>query len=163
VYTLALPGERCGPAGRFGRPQYRIAADGRSSLDLRFVDAGCHVVKTDLETGEWSSVDGVAAPAVCSASRQIPAAHFATALRGYVREIEAAAARAGADPTAAYALWIGDDGRTQLRTKRLGGEALTVDVANFPVTTPLRRIEVSILGSVPRLEGTHSVQGLEPL
>ena len=41
-YALTLPGEACGQAGRFGRPQYRMSADGHSGIDLRFVGGGCH-------------------------------------------------------------------------------------------------------------------------
>ncbi len=47
-HSLSLPGETCGPPGRFGRPHYRIAADGRTALDLRFVDAGCEALRIDL-------------------------------------------------------------------------------------------------------------------
>jgi hypothetical protein len=163
IYTLALPGEPCGSPGRFGRPQYRIAADGRSSLDLRFVEGGCHVVRTDLETGKWNAIDGIDEPGVCSASRRVPATHFSAALRGYVRELETMAANSGADPAAAYVLRIETGGHTRLDTRNFQGEIVTIDVPAFPLTTPLRRIEVSILGSVPHVRSKASVQGLEPL
>ena len=64
-FALTLPGEACGQAGRFGRPQYRMTADGRSGLDLRFVGGGCHAVRIDLETGAWQTPRrGLAARAV---------------------------------------------------------------------------------------------------
>jgi len=160
IYTLALPGEPCGTPGRFGRPHYRIAADGRSSLDLRFVEGGCHVVQTDLESGKWTAIDAVDEPGVCSSSRRVPATHFAAALRGYVRDIESIAESSGADPSAAYALRIGPGG-TQLDTRDFHGEILTVGVPRFPISTPLRRIEVSVVGSAPRVHATGSE--LEPL
>lgn len=163
IYTLSLPGEPCGPPGRFGRPQYRIAADGRTSLDLRFVEGGCHIVRTDLENGSWSILDGVKEPAICSASRRVPASHFSTALRGYVHDIELAVTKLGADPASAYALRIEADGSTQLDTRGFSGEVLTGDLPPFPLKTPLRRIEVSILGSVPRVNPTRGVPGLQPL
>ncbi len=163
IYTLSLPGEPCGTPGRFGRPHYRIAADGRSSLDLRFVEGGCHVVRTDLENGNWASIDDVDEPGVCSASRRVPATHFSMALRGYVREVESIAANSGADPAAAYALRIEPGGRTQLDSRNFEGEIFTTDIPAFPLTTPLRRIEVSILGSVPHVHSTNNLQALEPL
>lgn len=120
-------------------------------------------MRTDLETGKWTRIDGVDGPGVCSASRRVPATHLSTALRGYVREVESIAANAGADPAAAYALRIEPGGRTQLDTRSFNGEILTIDVPRFPLTTPLRRIEVSILGSVSRVHSASRVQNLEPL
>jgi hypothetical protein len=145
-YTLSLPGEVCGPRGRFGRPQYRIAADGRTSLDLRFVDGGCHVVRTDLETGEWSILDAVDRAGVCRAARHVQPTEFRTALRGYTRELESAISEAGADPAAAYALRIEPDGTTRLDTRGFSGASMTIEVPRFPLDTPLRRIEISTLG-----------------
>jgi hypothetical protein len=160
---IELPGEPCGDPGRFGRPHYRIAADGRTSLDLRFVDNGCHVVRTDLETGDWSVLDVSERPGVCQSARRVPASHFTTALRGYARELAEAASGADADPAAAYALRIGEDGETELETRSFAGEPVTLQVSKFPLATPLRRIEVSILGGVPGTRGRSAVPGLEPL
>jgi hypothetical protein len=168
-YTLSLPGEVCGPRGRFGRPQYRIAADSRTSLDLRFVDGGCHVVRTDLETGAWSALDTVDRPGVCRAARRIQPTEFRTALRGYTRELESAIFEAGADPAAAYALRIEPNGTTQLDTRGFSGESMTIEVPRFPLDTPLRRIEITTLGGGPSVGGISSVRGanrhpgLEPL
>jgi len=158
-YTLPLPGEVCGPRGRFGRPQYRIAADSRTSLDLRFVDGGCHVVRTDLETGAWSALDSVEHSGVCRAARRVPPAEFRTALRGYTRELESAIFAAGADPAAAYALRIEPDGTTRLDTRGFSGEPMTIDVPRFPLGTPLRRIEITTLGGDSNLSGISNARG----
>lgn len=163
TYTLTLPGESCGSLGRFGRPHHRIAADGRSGFDLRFVGGGCRVVRTDLDDGHWEIVDGVDEPGICSSSRRVPATHLSAALRSYVRDVEAIAAGSGADPAAAYALRIEPGGVTRLETKTFRGEIVTIDVPEFPLATPLRRIEVSILGSVPRANDATNVRRLEPL
>jgi len=168
-YTLSLPGEVCGPRGRFGRPQYRIAADTRTSLDLRFVNGGCHVVRTDLETGEWSALDAVNRPGVCRAARRVPPAEFKTALRGYTSELESAIFKAGADPAAAYALRIESDGTTRLDTRGFSGEPMTLEVPRFPLDTPLRRIEITTLDSSSSIDGISKASGataspsLEPL
>jgi len=168
-YTLALPGEVCGPRGRFGRPQYRITADSRTSLDLRFVNGGCHVVRTDLENGEWSILDATDRPGVCRAARRVQPTEFQTALRGYTRELESAIFQAGADPAAAYALRIEADGTTRLDTRRFSGESMTIEVPRFPLDTPLQRIEVTTLGGDSNIGGISNVRGatarprLEPL
>jgi hypothetical protein len=168
-YTLSLPGEVCGPRGRFGRPQYRIAADSRTSLDLRFVNGGCHVVRTDLETGEWSILDAVDRAGVCRVARHIQPTEFKTALRGYTRELESAIFEAGADPTAAYALRIDPDGTTRLDTHGFFGASMTIEVPRFPLDTPLQRIEISTLGGGSNIGGISNASGatarprLEPL
>ena len=162
-YTLSLPGEVCGPRGRFGRPQYRIAADNRTSLDLRFVNGGCHVVLTDLETGEWSALDAVDRAGVCRAARRVQPAEFRTALRGYTRELESAIFEAGADPAAAYALRIEADGTTRLDTRGFYGESMTIEVPRFPLDTPLQRIEITTLGGVSNARGANAHPRLDPL
>jgi hypothetical protein len=168
-YTLSLPGEVCGPRGRFGRPQYRIAADSRTSLDLRFVNGGCHVVRTDLETGAWSVLDSVDRAGVCRAERHVQPTEFKTALRGYTRELESAIFEAGADPTAAYALRIEPDGTTRLDTRGFSGASITIEVPRFPLDTPLQRIEITTLGGGSSVGGISNASGatvrlrLEPL
>jgi hypothetical protein len=168
-YTLLLPGEVCGPRGRFGRPQYRIAADNRTSLDLRFVNGGCHVVRTDLETGVWSALDTVDRTGVCRAERSVQPAELKTALRGYVRELESAIFEAGADPAAAYALRIEPNGTTRLDTRGFSGESMTIEVPRFPLSTPLQRIEISTLGGgsnvggISNVRGANAHPGLDPL
>jgi hypothetical protein len=162
-YTVALPGEPCGPPGRFGRPQYRIAADSRTSLDLRFVDGGCHVIRTDLESGEWSALDAIDRPGICRSARRIQASEFKIALRGYASELEAAIFEAGADAAAAYALRIEPGGKVQLDTRGFSGEPVTLEVPAFPVDTPLRRIEVSILGGTSSIRESSDELRFEPL
>lgn len=162
-YAVPLPGEPCGPVNRFGRPHYRIAADGRTSLDLRYVEGGCHAVWTDVETGDWATFDLVDREGTCRASRQIQAAHFRTALRGYATELETAVVAAGADPEAAYSLRIASSGQTQLRTRGFAGESVTLDVPKFPLDTPLRRIEVSTLGGSPSARIPSAPTSAEPL
>jgi hypothetical protein len=168
-YTLLLPGEVCGPRGRFGRPQYRIAADNRTSLDLRFVNGGCHVVRTDLETGVWSALDTVDRTGVCRAERSVQPAELKTALRGYVRELESAIFEAGADPAAAYALRIEPNGTTRLDTRGFSGESMTIEVPRFPLDTPLRHIKITTLsggsniGGVSKASGSATRLRLEPL
>ena len=168
-YTLSLPGEVCGPRGRFGRPQYRITADNRTSLDLRFVNGGCHVVRTDLENGEWSVLDVTDRAGVCRAARRVHPTEFKTALRGYTRELESAIFEAGADPAAAYALRIEPDGATQLDTRGFSGESMTIEVPRFPLDTPLQRIEITTLGGNSSIVGISNANSatarprLEPL
>jgi hypothetical protein len=147
-YKIPLPGEACGPHGRFGRPHYRITASGDAGIDLRFVDGGCHAVQIDLETGAWEKIDESSDTAVCSDTRSVPASHFTTALRGYVREVQVARTAAGGDSVASYALIIGPDGSTHVETRNYLGEPVSAAVPDFPLATPLRRIDVSLVGSV---------------
>jgi hypothetical protein len=147
-YDVPLPGEACGAPGRFGRPHYRIAADTEAGIDLRFVDGGCHAVAIDLETGAWTKLDQSPDDAVCSTTRTIPASSFNTALRSYARDVEKARGAAGADVVAAYALIIAPDGSTHAESRNHMGAAVSADVPNFPLATPLRRINVSLVGTV---------------
>jgi hypothetical protein len=142
-----LPGEACGPSGRFGRPHYRIIADGESGIDLRFVEGGCHAVQINLTNGAWRKLDDSNEPAECIDVGNIPAMQLKTALRGYSREVQAARVEAGGDGSAAYALVIAPDGSTHVETRNVEGEPLSAVVPNFPLTTPLRRIQVSLVGA----------------
>jgi hypothetical protein len=144
--SLPLPGEACGADGRFGRPHYRMTADGRSGLDLRFVDGGCHALRIDLESGAWKKLDDASAPAQCATARRVPAANLSVALRGYMREVEAALAEGGADPAAAFVLEIAANGETNARARDFSGEQRDLRVPRFPLDTPLRRIDVSTVG-----------------
>ena len=144
--ALLLPGEACGAEGRFGRPHYRMAADGRSGLDLRFVDGGCHAVRIDLESGAYKKLDTATVPAQCESARRVPAANLSVALRGYMREVESALLDGGADPAAAFVLEIDENGETNARARDFGGEQRDLRVARFPLQTPLRRIDVSTVG-----------------
>jgi hypothetical protein len=141
-----LPGEACGTAGRFGQPQYRMSADGRSGVDLRYVGGGCHAVRIDFASGAWKKLDTAGARASCETARRVPAANLSVALRGYMREVESALAEGGADPAAAYALEIADDGDTIALARDFAGEKRNVRVPSFPLDTPLRRIDVSTIG-----------------
>lgn len=165
--AIALPGESCGPLGRFGRPHYRITADGRSGIDLRFIDGGCHAIAIDFESGAWTRLDATSDIAVCNESRSVPASAFNAALQSYAREVEKIRVSAGADPVASYALVIAKDGSTRIETRNHMGEAITAAAPDFPIETPLRRIDVSLLGSVyAPLGSTPAVpeaRGLEPL
>jgi hypothetical protein len=163
--TIELPGEACGPAGRFGRPHYRIAMGGRMALDLRFVDGGCHALAIDLQDGASSRLDHADGGAVCRETRRIPAEHLRLALRGYTRELEAALTRSGADPAAARSLQIAPDGAVTVEARDFAGRPRQLAAPRFPVTTPLRRIEVSIAGaSTPAIEDLPlAVPSPEPL
>jgi len=144
--TLLLPGEACGPSGRFGRPHYRMTADGRSGLDLRFVGGGCHAVRIDLESGAWKQLDTASAPAQCETARRVPGSNLIAALRGYMREVESTLVAGGADPAAAFVLEIAEDGETHARARDFAGEQRDLRVPRFPLRTPLRRIDVSTVG-----------------
>ncbi len=145
-YSLPLPGEACGQAGHFGRPHYRITADARSGLDLRFVGGGCHAVRIDLESGDWKKLDSASAAAQCETARRIPASNLFVALRGYMREVEATLVEGGADPAAAFVLEIAADGETHAQARDFAGERRNLRVPRFPLRTPLRRIDVSTVG-----------------
>ena len=144
--TLLLPGEACGPSGRFGRPHYRMTADGRSGLDLRFVGGGCHAVRIDLESGAWKQLDTASAPAQCETARRVPASNLIAALRGYMREVESALVAGGADPAAAFVLEIAEGGAATAHGRDFAGNRRSTRVPRFPLTTPLRRIDVSTVG-----------------
>jgi hypothetical protein len=161
---FALPGEACGDRGRFGRPHYRIASDGRHGLDLRYVNGGCHAVGIDLETGHWSTLDTSRAQASCRENLNIPAPRLALALRGYARDVTTVLEEAGADPSAAYVLRIRPDGAVRAESRDYTGRAVSVDAPRFPVTTPLRRIDVSVVGSAqPAAAGTNAIPGPRPM
>jgi len=147
-YEIDLPGEACGASGRFGRPQYRIIENGGTAVDLRFVDGGCHVIAIDLAKGDWHKIDGVGSGSQCNRTRNIPASHLNTALRSYSREVQVARVESGGDPAASYALLIAPNGSTRAETRSYIGEAVSLDVPNFPIHTPLRRINVSLIGGV---------------
>ena len=70
-YEVSLPGEACGPHGRFGRPQYRITAAENAGVDLRFVDGACRAVLIDLETGAWAQLDERSEPASCNTAPDV--------------------------------------------------------------------------------------------
>jgi len=165
-HGIDLPGEPCGPRARFGRPQYRIAAGGRLGLDLRWVEGGCHAVRIDFETGGWARLDHGDAPSVCRAQRRISPGQLETALRGWTRELHSSMDQAGADPAAAYVLRIAPDGATQVRARNFAGDPLTLRAPRFPVSTPLRRIDVTNVA--PAMTGSRtspqaSPAALEPL
>ncbi len=143
-HEIELPGEPCGPTGHFGRPQYRIAADGRHAVDLRFVRGGCRAVWIDLDSGAWSPFDSAGREhSVCRTERRIPPGHLGVALRGYLRQVEESLGGAGLDPTRTYALRIDPSGKTHAETRDASGKRQVVAVAPFPVATPLQIVHVS--------------------
>jgi hypothetical protein len=166
-YEVPLPGEACGPHGRFGRPHYRITAAENAGVDLRFVDGACRALLIDLETGAWAKLDESYEPASCNSERNVPASHFNIALRSYAREVQLARTAAGGDPAASYALILEPDGTTLVETRSHAGEAVSTPVSKFPLTTPLRRINVSIVGGVykapPAPPPVPAVDDLDPL
>ncbi len=145
-WTLDLPGESCRPAGDPGGPHHRLSRDGTRGLDLRFVDGGCHAVAIDLASGAWERLDVGPTEAQCRSSRRVPASHFATALRGYLEQIETRLAAAGLDPAAAFTLELDAERPPRIRVTDPRGRSLRLEVPPFPLATPLRRIEVSVVG-----------------
>jgi hypothetical protein len=167
--TLELPGEPCGPRGDFGAPQMRIAADGRTALDLRDTGDGCGATAIDLDTGAWTRLDK-ARGRVCSVERSVPVGHLRTAARGFTEEVEEALARAGADPKAAYSLRILSDGTTSATSIDYTGMLVHAATPRFPIRTPLQKIELGVMGASPSSSGGGGsdpspplLQQLEPL
>jgi hypothetical protein len=161
---ISLPGEACGDRGRFGRPHYRISKDGRTGLDLRYVRGGCHAIRIDLETGQWAALDNVRSPGICREDRNVPAPRLALALRGYSRDVTTILDEADADPSAAYVLRIRPDGAVRVESRDYTGRAVSVSAPRFPVRTPLRRIDVSVVGSTrPAQGGSNALPGPAPL
>jgi hypothetical protein len=158
---IALPGEACGPRGQFGRPHYRIAFDGRTALDLRHVRGGCHAVAIDLASGHWGVIDDARGRSACREARAVPAGELETALRAYVLDVQDALVAAGADRSATYSLRIGPHGATDAVSRDVEGRPVRASVPDFPLTTPLRRIDVSVVGADPDVVAPP--RGIEPL
>ncbi len=155
VRLLDLPGEACRQSGRFGRPHYRLGHDGRWGLDLRFVEGRCQAVAIDLASGGWRGLQaGSGGEPVCARSRRLPRAQLGLALRGYVVELENRLSESGLDPFAAFSLELGAGGRTVIRAVDAAGVARRLAAPAFPITTPLERIEVSVVAPPP--SGTPS-------
>ena len=123
------------------------------------------MVRVDLESAKWSAIDRLTQPGTCRDSRSVPAALFATALRGYAQDVRAAVSAAGGDPAAAFTLRIDAEGNSEVDTRRFDGESIRVAVPRFPIASPLRRIDVSIAGSgaPPPGGGPAAIPGIEPL
>jgi hypothetical protein len=171
--AIELPGEACGPHGEYGEPQLRIAADTRTALDLRDVGEGCGVFAIDLDSGVWRRLER-ARGRVCAEERSVPVGHLRTAARGFATEVEEALAKAGADPQAAWSLRIAPDGGVTATSVDYTGALVRVAAPQFPIRTPLRRIEFGVMGqpmlnsSGGRAGGSTSVPppaqpALEPL
>jgi hypothetical protein len=134
-----LPGEACGPRGQYGRPQLRIDASGQRGLDLRFVEGGCHAVSVDFASGDWRRLDSAprAAPG-CRELRRVPLGHLRSALGDYVESLE------------------------EVLSRDYMGRYLRLEVPDFPLRTPLRRIDVTSVSGAASPAGP--VPGLlEPL
>jgi len=159
--SIDLPGEACGPRGEYGLPQLRIAADTRTAYDLRDAGDGCGAVAIDLETAAWQRLDRSGA-GTCATVRQVPASHLQTAMRGYAVEVEEKLVAAGSDPMAAFSLRIGSDGSTEAISRNYTGEVIRTPVSRFPLRTPLRRIEVGVIGASSGT-GSAPVPRMEPL
>lgn len=162
-HEIALPGEACGPHGRFGRPHYRIAFDGRTALDLRHVRGGCHAVAIDLVSGDWGMLDDARGRSVCQEARAVPAGELETALGAYMLDVGDALAAAGADRSATYSLRIGAHGATEAVSRDAEGRPVRASVPDFPLTTPLHRIDVSVVGAEPDANTPPPLRGIEPL
>jgi hypothetical protein len=145
--SILLPGEACSLGGRFGRPEQRIASDGETALDLRWVEGGCHAIRIDLTTGDWSRLDSETSPGECRDSRRLPASALHRAVEGYARELERRLSEASLDPLAAFTLEIDSERNTRLVTRDLHGEPRVLDAPEFPIATPLRRLEVTAAGA----------------
>ncbi len=160
---IDLPGEPCGPAGRFGRPHYRISSDASRGIDLRFVGGGCRAVTIDLETGDATAI-GAGGRARCRTARGVPASQLQLGLRGYSREVTRALGQAGADTSTAYTLVIDAQGRTVAHSRDLLGRKYSASVPAFPVSTPLRRIDVGVAaGREPAIPAPAPPSGPSPL
>jgi hypothetical protein len=93
----------------------------------------------------------------------MPVTHFRTAVRGYAGEVAEALTRAGADASAAFSLRIAPDGSAVAVSQGVRGELVRAAVPRFPIHTPLRKIEVGVIGP-SRGTGTQApVPRLEPL
>jgi hypothetical protein len=161
---LDLPGEACRMGGRFGRPHYRLSGDGRSGLDLRFIDDGCRAVAIDLETGSWRVLGNAGEPAQCARSRRMPRSQLQLALRGYLGELDQRLEAAGLDPASAYTLRLGTgrSGPLAGQSRLSAGRDTTIEARDargaqrvlagppFPVATPLERLEISVVAPPPR-------------
>ncbi len=163
AHQIALPGEPCGPRGRFGRPQERVDEGGRTAFDLRYVKGGCHAVAIDLASGAWRIVDRARGRGVCRDSRAVPASQLATALRGYLDRVETALEEVDADPAASWSLRIEEDGHTSVVSRGYEGGVRIAAVPDFPVATPLRRIDAALLGGGSAARQRPVPADLEPL
>jgi hypothetical protein len=143
--TLPLPGEPCGPEGRFGRPQLRVSADGTRGLDLRFVEGACRAVAIDLTSGDWETLDGESEAGLCATQRQVPASQLAGALPGYLRELRRLLGEAGLDPAGAFVLDFESSAPARLEAQAPDGQRRALAVPPFPLATPLRRIAVGVV------------------
>jgi hypothetical protein len=161
VQDIGLPGEPCGQVARFGSLDGRVADRGRSAFDLRYVERACRAVAVDLWSGSWRVVDDARSDAVCRESRSLPASQLQTALAGYMDEIQMVLEREDADPRASFSIRIEADGATSVASRDYDGQIRVVAVPPFPLSTPLRRIDVAVLGTTgaPRVSGS----ALEPL
>ena len=162
--SLALPGEACGPRGQYGRPHFRIDAAGGRGLDLRYVDGGCRALAIDFASGAWQRLDSAQDPVgTCREMRRVPLTRMRSALSDYVDELEAALSAADGDPRGAYSLRIDPNGRTLLWGRDYMGGALRIAVGDFPLRTPLRRIDVTTVAGAASVPAAPAMDLLEPL
>jgi hypothetical protein len=165
TFDTVLPGEACGGA-RFGRPHFRVGVGGRLGFDLRYVEGGCHAVAIDLTSGAWSRLDTSRTAGQCRAQREIPPAQLATALRGWARELHDAMQRQSIDIGSSYAITIGAGGATRVLGRNANGTAVSGEAPMFPLSTPLERIDVTLIsphGGGMRLSPDAGPAKLAPL
>jgi hypothetical protein len=123
-------------------------------------------VAIDLSTGAWGILDDAKSKGVCREVRRVPVSHLVTAMRGYVREIETALVQAGADPKNSYSLDLNRDGGAVVISKNPAGGNYEAPLPPFPITTPLQRIEVTLLngsGAATQAPKNPEYHDLEPL
>ncbi len=144
---LSLPGESCAPDASAGGPQQRIAADGRSAVDLRWIEAGCRAVAIDLEAGRWQRLDGSRGTGLCRESRRVPAFLLHGAARAWALQVERRLVDEGLDPRGSFTLELGPGGEARVVARDLEGEPRSLAVPPLPIATPLRRIEVVAAGA----------------
>lgn len=158
-----LPGEACGPHGQYGKPQLRVDASGARGLDLRFVEGGCHAISFDLESGRWQRLDPAGGPSECREFRRVPLGHLRRALGDYVAKLERALLDAEGDPADAWSLHIDPEGHTRLTGRDYMGGYVQLDVPDFPLATPLRRIDVTTVAGAASPPAAPATGVLEPL
>jgi hypothetical protein len=131
---------------------------------VRCVEGGCRAVSLDFGAGAWRRLDSAPGPALeCRELRRVPLTHLRSALGGYVARLEEALLAAHGDPRGAHSLHIEADGRTRLTGRDYMGRFLRLELPDFPLRTPLRRIDVTSVSGAAAVPAAHSAERIEPL
>ena len=149
VQDVGLPGEPCGGRAR-ARSAPEVADRGRVAFDLRHVRGACRAVAVDLWSSAWrvlDDVDDARSATTCREARSIPASQLSAALGGYMDDLRLALEAGGADPKASFSIRIAEDGATSAVSRGFDGETRALRIPDFPLSTPLRRIDVAVLGA----------------